>query len=266
MKDFYQLPFQNHSIFQTPNLWDSYQNYNYILSDNNQKAVVFDPGDYQPIAKTLRQNQLNLKAIYLTHHHRDHIGAVEQFKAEWNCPVYGFANDKERLPEVTHFYNENDNLDILDLKAQILFLPGHTLGLCAFYFQDQSWLFSSDHLFSLGCGRVFEGSYKQMYESLEKVRQLPDDTLIFSSHEYTMTNLDFHLQLFDSDPALLNIEKTIRKKIAQQQPTVPSFLAFEKKHNPFLRWDDPTIKKKLSMENCENWQVFEKIRKLKDQA
>lgn len=263
MNDFYNYSFGEHQVLQTPNLWKTYQNYNYIVTKENS-AVIFDPGEFAPINKTITQNNLKIKAIYLTHHHPDHVGATDEIREKFHCPVYGFYKDRHRLPSLDHTYKENDTLTILDLKAQILFLPGHTLGLCAFYFPQKKWLFSNDLIFSLGCGRVFEGSYEQMYNSLNQVCSLPADTLIFASHEYTKSNLKFALHHFPDDQKLKKLKQLINET-APSQPTVPTTLAFEKQHNPFLRVHENIIRQNLNMENASESEVFKKLRKLKDQ-
>lgn len=260
MKAYYRHPFQNWEVIQTPTLWQAYQNYNYMLAKDG-KAYVFDPGELAPIAKTLKSLELKLEAIYLTHHHADHVGAVLELKEQWQCPVYGFVNDQSRLPGLTQVFQENQMLTIGDLTCQILFVPGHTLGLCAFYFPKMKWLLSSDLIFSLGCGRIFEGSPQQMFASLSKIRNLPDDTLIFSSHEYTNTNLNFGLKEFPTDIHLLGIKAELQEKISKSIPTVPMTLEFEKRNSPFLRWDDPSIRQSLTMENATDWEVFAEIRR-----
>lgn len=263
MKDVFSYVSGPYTILQTPCLWQSHQNYNYMLAHQGE-AFIFDPGEYTPIQKTLESHNLKLAGIYLTHHHPDHSGATLDFKNQWNVPVFGYEEDEYRLPGVSHRFNENETLEIAGLESQVLFLPGHTLGLCAFYFPKMKWLFSNDLLFSLGCGRVFEGTYQQMYQSLKKVSALPDDTLVFASHEYTLANLNFALSIFPQDPPLLAAQAEIRKKIEAQVPTVPSTLGFEKKHNPFLRWSDKSLRKTLGLTDAEDWQIFAKIRELKD--
>lgn len=263
MKDFYVHKFGDYQIIQTPNLWSSYQNYNYILG-KGKKAVIFDPGELAPITKSLESNGLTLTAIYLTHHHKDHTGATEALQAQWNCPVYGFEQDQHRLPPLTHKFSAGDLLKILDLDSRILFLPGHTLGLCAFYFAEKNWLFCNDALFSLGCGRVFEGTHQQMHESLQVITQLPDETWLFCSHEYTANNLKFALSALPDDPALNKISESIFMKRQQDEPTVPTTLLFEKEHNPFLRCDDKFMRKALGMADEPSWQVFAHLRTRKD--
>lgn len=263
MKDFYLYPFDEHQIIQTPNLWQTYQNYNYMISFKG-KAYVIDPGDLNPIENTLTKNNLELAAIYLTHHHPDHVGATKVLAEKFQCPVYGFAGDKHRLPALTQTYENNEILNIANLEAQVMHLPGHTTGLCAFYIKEKNWLFSNDLIFSLGCGRVFEGTHEQMFTSLQTVAQLPNETLIFSSHEYTLSNLNFSLSLFPADPKLAKASQEISQKLSQQHPTVPTTLGFEKKANLFLRCQDPSLYEVSEASQRSPLQNFIDLRTKKD--
>ena len=259
-KNYYSYSFGKHRILQTPCLWASLQNYNYMIVHEDQ-AWIIDPGEFDPIERTLKDNQLKPQGIYLTHHHQDHIGSAVPLSKKYHCPIFGFQGDLHRLPPLDQSFKEKDELEMGQLKAQVICFPGHTLGLCAFYIKEKNWLFSSDLLFSLGCGRVFEGSLKQMFESLKKLRELPGETLIFSSHEYSQNNLNFALHLFPKDEKLNHCRKNILDKVKSGQPTVPTLLSFEKEYNPFLRWDDPLLGKN---QNMEDWEFFAEIRKQKD--
>lgn len=263
MNEFYQYPFGDYQIIQTPNLWQTYQNYNYIVAKGNE-AVVIDPGELEPIANSLAKNGLDLCGIYLTHHHHDHTGATEELAAHWKCPVYGFSQDKHRLPKLSREFSEGDSLSILGLDADVLFLPGHTLGLCAFYVKEMNWLFCNDALFSIGCGRVFEGTHQQMHKSLQKIMALPNETLLFCSHEYTESNLNFAVAQFPKNEELKSLQDTVSQKLKEKTPTVPTTLAFEKQHNPFLRCDHPEVRQALGMPSQEAWQVFAELRTRKD--
>jgi hydroxyacylglutathione hydrolase len=265
MQDFYIHHHADLTIYQTPTLWRTYQNYNYIVCKED-KAIIIDPGDFEPIQKTILKNSLDVRGIILTHHHADHVGATKQLQKNHQCEVMGFSKDRKRLPELTQTYNEGDVFKIAGYDCHILHLPGHTLGLCALYLKELHLLFSNDLIFSLGCGRVFEGSFPQMFESLKKVRELPEETVLFCSHEYTLGNLEFGRGLFPDDPSLLEVDPLIRDKCQKEIPTVPTSLAFEKRYNPFLRWDDSGIRQALDMKDAEDWQVFAKIRELKDLA
>lgn len=263
MKEFFTYQFDDLMVYQTPCLWKVYQNYNYMIAKDS-KAIVFDPGELGPILNTIEKNQLEVEAIYLTHHHNDHVGAARSLASRFDCDLFGFDKDQKRLPLLTGTYQAEEVREILGHKASVMHLPGHTLGLCAFYFEDLNLLFSNDLIFSLGCGRVFEGSMEQMYESLNRVRCLPDATVVFASHEYTETNLNFGLTIFPQDPLLRQAATSILAQRQSNLPTVPVLLEFEKTHNPFLRWDDVGIREALELKSAKDWEVFSEIRRLKD--
>ncbi len=263
MKDFYQIHYNDLTVYQTPNLWSTYQNYNYILA-RKDRAIIIDPGEFEPIDNTITKNNLTIEGIYLTHHHGDHVGATKDFINKYQCEVFGFLKDKTRLPCLTQTFDENETLDILETQAQVLFLPGHTHGLCAFYFKKEELLFSNDHLFSLGCGRVFEGTHEQMFNSLNAISRLPDSTILFPSHEYTESNLNFSLHQFPSDKKLAKIKESIYQKRRNGEPTLPTTLGFEKTYNLFLRTAEPDLAKALNLSNATPLEVFTELRSRKD--
>ncbi len=265
MKDFYTHSFADLVIYQTPTLWNTYRNYNYIIAKGN-RAIIIDPGEKETIQKTIAAHQLQVDAIFLTHHHPDHTNATQSLKKIHDCEVVGFEGDRKRLPPLSKSYFADSKMQVFGHSMQILFLPGHTLGLCAFYFPELHLLFSNDLIFSLGCGRVFEGTFQQMYKSLKRVRDLPEQTVLFCSHEYTLQNLVFARSLFPKDRRLAELQPKIEDQLTNLIPTVPTTLKFEKEHNPFLKWDDPDIRKAIDREQAEDWQVFAEIRRLKDLA
>ena len=258
-------PWKGFQIYQTPTLWQEYQHYNYILA-KDQQAWIFDPGEEQPLVQTIEKYQLKIQGILLTHHHHDHTAATAALKARYSCPVYGFTNDLHRLPEVNRPYEAEETLSILGEPAEMLFVPGHTLGHCAPYFPTLDLLFSSDLIFSLGCGRVFEGSFDQMYSSLDRVARLPSETLILSSHEYTLSNLEFSLAAAPNDTKLTSIEPILRNRIGQGLPTVPTTLSFETQYNLFLRTHDPELLDSLKISDQSAKQAFKTLRQQKDRA
>ena len=227
---------------------------------------MVDPGESGPIEKTLEEQGLQLKGIYLTHHHYDHVSGVSDLVNRWGCSVHGHIKDEHRLPPCSHWFQEGDFLDMGPFRAKVLFLPGHTLGLVAFYFLNQGWLFSNDLIFSLGCGRVFEGDLGQMYESLNQVAQLPGSTQLMISHEYTQDNLDFGLQLLPKDPPLLQVRDSIEKKTEMGEPTVPTSLDFQLRHNLFFRCQDEGLARSLGLgPRKRGLEVFSYLRLQKDQ-
>jgi hydroxyacylglutathione hydrolase len=221
-------------------------NYLWLIHDGVHAAAV-DPGDAQPILEALRANGLTLTAILLTHHHADHIGGVPQLLAEYPVPVFGPRNDN--IAAVTQPLGEGDRVQVpgLDLELSVLDVPGHTLGHIAYMRNTVGnapgahWLFCGDTLFGAGCGRLFEGTPEQMAGSLAKLAALPDDTLVYCAHEYTLSNLRFAQALEPGNRALqLRIEADSKAR-GTNLPTVPSTIAAEKATNPFLRTTEPAI-------------------------
>jgi hydroxyacylglutathione hydrolase len=225
-------------------------NYLWLIHDGVH-AVAVDPGDGQPILDALRANGLTLTAILLTHHHADHIGGVPQLLAEYNgparLPVFGPRNDG--IDAVTHPLGEGDRVQVpgLALSLAVLDVPGHTRGHIA-YVRDEvgnpsgtHWLFCGDTLFGAGCGRLFEGTPEQMAASLAKLAALPDDTLVYCAHEYTLSNLRFAQAVEPDNRALQMRIEADSKARGTNLPTIPSNIAIEKATNPFLRTTEPGI-------------------------
>jgi hydroxyacylglutathione hydrolase len=174
-----------------------------------------------------------------THHHRDHTGGISSLAQELSVPVYGSAN--EEIPEMTHPLTEGDTLNFpeLSLVFDVLAIPGHTAGHIAYH--GQNYLFCGDTLFSGGCGRIFEGNAQQMFASLQKLASLPDETLVYCAHEYTLANIQFARTLDPDNADLIQLKNTAKEKLVQNMPTLPTSLALEKAVNPFLRCDQPAI-------------------------
>lgn len=213
---------------------------NYIwIIHNQQYALIIDPGDAVPVLAWITQQGLQPIAILCTHHHHDHTGGIPSLTQKFALPVYGPANEK--IPGMTHPLTEGDVLHFpeLSLELDVLDIPGHTAGHIAYY--GQNCLFCGDTLFACGCGRVFEGSTRQMFDSLQKLASLPDETKIYCAHEYTRANIRFARVVDTDNPDLVELENIVEEKLKQNIPTLPSTLAIEKATNPFLRCDQPAI-------------------------
>jgi len=205
----------------------------------SRQVAIVDPGEAEPVVAALQQRQLAPAAILVTHHHGDHVGGIRQLLGRYDIPVYGPAH--EAIPGMSHPLVEGDRvvLESIPLELAVLDVPGHTRGHIAYY--GQHMLFCGDTLFSVGCGRLFEGTAKQMHASLEKIRALPDDTQIYCAHEYTLDNIRFARVVEPDNPDLLQREMDARKLRADNIPTVPSSLGQEKRINPFLRSHIPAV-------------------------
>ena len=170
-------------------------NYSYLIHDQITNTVaIVDPSEFIPCDTIISKNYKKLDFILNTHHHYDHVGGNEELKKKYNSKVLGFKNDKNRIPHIDIVLKDNQEFKIGTLNFTTIFIPGHTSGHVAFYFKKEKVIFSGDTLFSLGCGRVFEGTYKQMFQSLNKLKDLPGETKVYCGHEYTFKNLEFCLK------------------------------------------------------------------------
>lgn len=240
---------------------------NYIwLIHNGDKAIVVDPGDATPVLETLRQLQLKLETILITHHHHDHIGGVNTLLAKLPH-LKVFAPRLEPLSFTHTPVSEPDTIACTDwLKASVLDLPGHTLGHIAFYIehQQQKWLFCGDTLFGAGCGRLFEGTPSQMMASLQKLAALDINTQVYCTHEYTLHNINFALTLEPDNTALIQRQLDTKALRNSQLPSLPSTIALELATNPFLRCDSKQIQAAVNLKNQPLLQVFTKIRDIRN--
>lgn len=218
---------------------------NYIWVIRNQHyAAVVDAGDAVPVLTYLEREKLELVAILCTHHHADHIGGNSDLLRRFRVPVYGPRN--ESIPTLTHRLAEGDGITLpqFNLEFAVLDIPGHTAGHIAYY--GAKLLFCGDTLFACGCGKLFEGTARQMHASLQKLASLPDDTQAYCGHEYTLSNIRFAKAADPDNPALIEREAHARRLRAQGLPTVPSDIRLENATNPFLRCGHPQIIKAAS--------------------
>ena len=226
-------------------------NFSYLLIDEIKRfAVVIDPSEAKPVINKLDTLNLKLKFIMNTHHHYDHVGGNKELKKLYNAKVIGFDRDKHRIPEIDILVKNDETWKDGIFEAKVFHIPGHTLGHVCFYFFKENALFSGDTLFSLGCGRVFEGTHEEMFNSLQLIKNLPLDTEIYCGHEYTLKNSEFCLKHEPENKALISKIKTVKNQLSIGKPTIPSTLEEEMRTNIFLR-----------SKNVEN---FSKLRDLKD--
>jgi len=240
-------------------------NYAYIIKDKNSKSVgVVDPSEASPIVNYLKKENLKLNYILNTHHHFDHIGGNIELKKIYNAKILGFINDKHRIPGIDILLKDNEKWIFGNSQVKILHIPGHTLGHICFFFEKEKIAFTGDTLFSLGCGRIFEGDHNQMLKSINRIKKLPKDTMIYCGHEYTYKNAEFCMKHDGDNINLKNKFEKIKKLRSSNLPTVPSSLEDELKSNIFLRCDQNDLKIKLNMKNEDDFKVFRKVRDLKD--
>ena len=226
-------------------------NYSYLIFDkSNKNACVIDPSESKPVIKAIEENKVKLKYILNTHHHYDHVGGNKELKEKYDSKIVGFKDDKDRIPEIDILVEDNQIWKEENFEAKIYHIPGHTTGHIAFHFFKEKKIFTGDTLFSLGCGRIFEGTYEQMFSSLNKIKILPKDTEIYCGHEYTLKNGDFCLANDANNMKLKKKIEVIKKKLENNLPSIPTILGDEIECNIFLK--------------AKNLDSFSKLRDLKD--
>ena len=240
-------------------------NYAFLIHDQDSKeTILIDAPDAAAIKRALARQGWTLNHILLTHHHWDHVDGVQALCSSGGVDVYGAQADAHRLPKLDHSFGSGQNLRLAGQSCEVIDVPGHTIGHVAFFFPNLNAAFTADSLMALGCGRLFEGIPEQMWDSLSKLAALPDETVIYSGHEYTLSNGRFALTIEPDNQDLVERVQKTEQAAAIGTPTVPSVLSEEKATNPFLRASDPRVKAALGMENASDSTVFAEIRARKD--
>ncbi|MBB4264849.1 hydroxyacylglutathione hydrolase [Roseospira visakhapatnamensis] len=253
-------------IVSVPVLGDNYVHVAHE-PDSGETAVI-DPAVAEPVLAVLEDRGWRLTAILNTHHHHDHTGGNQTIKDRTGAQVVGNRKDARRIPGLDHGVVEGDTIRLGEQAARVIEVPGHTSGHIAFWFADATpdsgALFCGDTLFSIGCGRLFEGSPAQMWASLGKLRALPPTTRVYCAHEYTEANIRFALTVDPDNPSLRGRAEEVARLRARNTPTVPSILGDEMAANPFLRADDPALAARLGLSASDPVAVFTEVRERKD--
>jgi len=217
---------------------------NYIwLVSTNEGSIVVDPGESKEILNLIDTNQIDLKGVLITHHHYDHTNGLLDLTNKMNLEVYG----PEKIEGINNIVNESDKFSLIGIDFEVIEIPGHTLDHLAFYSSNDEdpILFCGDTLFAGGCGRVFEGTFEQMFKSLKKISNYPKETKIFCGHEYTLSNLKFALEVDEDNKQLEDEYINVKKLISSDMPSLPTNLNKELNVNPFLRCNEINIKNKV---------------------
>ncbi|MCE0800404.1 hydroxyacylglutathione hydrolase [Buttiauxella sp. S04-F03] len=238
-------------------------NYIWVLNDEQSRCIIVDPGEAHPVLKAIEDNHWQPEAILLTHHHNDHVGGVKELLKKYpGLVVYGPEETEDK--GTNRVVKDGDLVNILKYEFTVIATPGHTLGHICFY--SAPYLFCGDTMFSGGCGRLFEGTAGNMYDSFQKLNKLPADTLICCAHEYTLSNMKFSLSILPDDEKLNRYCRKVNELRAKNQSTLPSSLVNEREINLFLRTDDIDLKRKINKETNlqQPQQIFAWLRTKKD--
>lgn len=227
-------------------------------------TAAIDAPETEPIAAALKRKGWRLTHILVTHHHRDHTDGIAALKADSGCVVYGPAAEAGKIPGLDHKLAEGQRVTFGNVEAEVLSTPGHTLGHISYYLPEAGVAFVGDTLFSLGCGRVIEGTHAMMWHSLQKLAALPPATKFYCGHEYTAANARFALTIEPNNLDLVGRAEEVRLLREKGKATLPATIGAELSANPFLRADRPRLKKALGMTGADPAAVFAEIRTRKD--
>jgi len=242
-------------------------NYGVLLHDPESGATAaIDAPEAAPVEAALKASGWRLTDILVTHHHADHTAGIAELKQRHRCRVVAPHGEAARIPLVDATVRENDEVRVGSLRGRVLETPGHTAGHISYFFPADKLAFVGDTLFSIGCGRVIEGTPEMMWQSLLKLRGLPDDARIYCGHEYTQANIRFAKTIEPANAMLNAREREVDKLLADGQPTIPSTIGAEKAANPFLRADVPEVAKSVGLAGTPAWKVFAEIRERKNRS
>ncbi len=252
------------TFVQIPCLADNYA----VIAHASEtgETLLIDAPDAKAIAGALDQKGWRLSHLFVTHHHIDHTGGIAALKGQYGCTVTGPEGEADRIPLIDYAVSERSALKFAGFDVRVIETPGHTLGHIAYVIPDAKIAFTGDTLFSLGCGRIFEGDAEGMWAALKKLMALPDDTQIYCGHEYTAANGRFALSVEPENEALQARVREVETLRGQGKPTLPTTLAAEKATNPFLRTGSPAIRARLGLQFAPDWKVFARLRELKNKA
>ena len=238
-------------------------NYSYVIHEKETGTTsIVDPSEFEACDKVINKYK-KLDFILNTHHHADHVGANLELKKKYNSKILGSSLDKGRIPGLDIFLRDNQKQKIGNLMFEVIFIPGHTKGHIAFFFNKEKIAFTGDTLFSLGCGRIFEGTPEMMYQSLNKLKNLPENTRVYCGHEYTLNNALF-LESVIKDNDLSEKIESLKELYDKKQPSIPTTIKEEKKLNFFLKSNEESFKNHLNMNKANDLEVFTYLRHLKD--
>lgn len=240
-------------------------NYCYLIHDPvTGKTGVIDTPDLAPIENALSETGWSLDFILNTHHHDDHAGGNLELKKKTGCTIIGPRADAARIPGIDIELGDGDTFDLGSRTATVYDTPGHTRGHIVYHFADDHIAFVGDTLFSMGCGRLFEGTPEQMWTSLQKLLAWPDDTLVYCAHEYTQSNAAFALSVEPDNAQLVERAKQVDELRKQNKPTIPSTIGLERATNPFLRPSSPELQTTVGLSGSPLVDVFAETRRRKD--
>ncbi|WP_417424306.1 hydroxyacylglutathione hydrolase [Hoeflea sp.] len=240
-------------------------NFGVILHDPlTGDTASIDAPDGTVIAERLRQNGWTLTHLFITHHHSDHVEGIAALAIPHSPKIIGPAAEAGAIPGLTQTVDDGDTFKFAGRTVEVISTPGHTAGHVCFYIPDEKLLFAGDTLFALGCGRLFEGSPEDMFASLSRLGELPDETRVYCGHEYTQSNANFAVTVDPDNQALADRIKDIVGLRAKGLPTLPTTIGYEKRTNPFMRTSDAGIRKQLGMESASDVEVFAELRRRKD--